>query len=167
MCSRSCFSFRSPLPFYRLKEEGLHAWGISEAVYSPPPWSGGEQWVFPVAERCGAWHKLWSSSLRILAPKPGARPYPVAPGDGVVIAVEVRRALRRMWWGVEGAEDSGLSPVKGCTVSEGRHPRPPRVLQGEKYTRWAAQWRTVIGKSVLCVAYLPRAGNSGTVAGAG
>ena len=26
----------SPSPFYRLKEEGLHAWGISEVVYFFP-----------------------------------------------------------------------------------------------------------------------------------
>ena len=25
-----------PSPFYRLKEEGLHAWGISEVVYFSP-----------------------------------------------------------------------------------------------------------------------------------
>ena len=56
----------------------------------------------------------------------------MAPADGVVIAVEVRRALRRMRWGVEGVEDSGLSPVKGRTVSEGRCPCPPRVLQRRK-----------------------------------
>ena len=62
----------------------------------------------------------------------GARPYPVVPVDVVVIAVEVRGALRRMRWGIEGVEDSGLAPVKGRTVSEGRHSCPPRVLQGRK-----------------------------------
>ena len=56
----------------------------------------------------------------------------MAPADGVAIAIEVRRALRRMRWGVEGAVDSGLSPVKGRTVSEGRCPRPPSVLQRGK-----------------------------------
>ena len=39
--------------------------------------------------------------------------------------------------------------------------------KGEKYTKWAVQWRTVTGKSVLCIADLPHAGNSGTVAGVG
>ena len=97
-----------------------------------PPRSGGEQLAVPVAERCGAWRQTWSSSLQILPPIPGARPYPVAPVDGVVITVEVRRALRRMRWGVEGVEDSGLAPVKGRTVSEGRRPCPTRVLQGRK-----------------------------------
>ena len=28
--------YPSPSPFYRLKEEGLHAWGISEVVYFSP-----------------------------------------------------------------------------------------------------------------------------------
>ena len=56
----------------------------------------------------------------------------MALADGVVIAVEVRRALRRMRWGVEDVEDSGLSSVKGRTVSEGRCPRLPRVLQRGK-----------------------------------
>ena len=40
-----------PSPFYRLKEEGLHAWGSVRSSTSPR--SGGEQLVFPVAERCG------------------------------------------------------------------------------------------------------------------
>ena len=56
----------------------------------------------------------------------------MAPADGVVIAVEGRRALHRMRWGVEDVEDSGLSSVKGRTVSEGRCPRPTRVLQRGK-----------------------------------
>jgi len=42
-----------PPSFYRLKEVGLHAWGLVRSSTSPP-WSGGEQLVFPVAERCGA-----------------------------------------------------------------------------------------------------------------
>ena len=91
----------------------------------------------------------------------------MAPVKGVAIAVEVRRAPRQMRWGVEGVEGADLASVEARTVSEGRHPRPPGVLQGEKYTRWAAQWRTVTGKSALCAADLPRAGNSGIVAGAG
>ena len=61
----------------------MHGGSVRSST-SPSP---REQWVFPVAERYGAWRKPWSSSLRILAPMPGARPYPVAPGDGVVIAV--------------------------------------------------------------------------------
>ena len=63
---------------------------------------------------------------------PGVRPCPVAPVNGVAIAVEVRRAPHQMGWGVEGVEDSGISPVKGRTVSEGRCPCPPRVLQRRK-----------------------------------
>ena len=63
---------------------------------------------------------------------PGARSYPVAPADGVAIAVEVRRALRRMRWGVEGVEGVGLASVEARTMFEGRCPCPPRVLQGRK-----------------------------------
>ena len=97
---------------------------------------------------------------------PGAHPCTVAPVNGVVIAVEVRRALRRMRWGIEGAEDSGLSPVKSRTVYKGRCPCPPRVLQREKVHKVGGTVEDRTGKSVLCVADLPHAGNSGTVAGA-
>ena len=127
MSSRGCSSFRSPSPFYRLKEEGLHAWGISEVVHFPP-WSGGEQWVFPVAERCWS----WSSSLRILLPMPGARPCLLAPVNGVVITVEVRRTPRWMRRGVEGVEGAGLASVEARTVFEGRCSCPPKVMQGKK-----------------------------------
>jgi len=98
---------------------------------------------------------------------PGARPYSVAPADGVVIAVEVRRALRRMRWGVEGVEDSGLAPVKARTVSEGRRPCPPRVLQGEKYKGRRHSGEGASGKSAQGAADLHRAGNSATVIGSG
>ena len=74
---------------------------------------------------------------------PGVRPFPVAPVNGVAIAIEVRRAPHQMGWGVEGVEGAGLASVEARTVFEGCHPRPPGVLQGEKYTRWAAQWRMV------------------------
>ena len=37
MCGCLCvLDLCSSLPFYRLKEEGLHAWGISEVVYFSP-----------------------------------------------------------------------------------------------------------------------------------
>ena len=70
--------------------------GGSVRPSTSPPWSEREQLVFLVAERCGAWHKSWSSSLRILLPMPGARSCPVAPVHSVVIAVEVRRTPHRM-----------------------------------------------------------------------
>ena len=73
----------------------------------------------------------------------GARPCPVTPVNGVVMAVEVHRTPRRMRRGIEGIEGAGLASVEARTVSEGRHPRPPGVLQGEKYARWAPQWRMV------------------------
>jgi hypothetical protein len=70
--------------------------GGSVRPSTSPPWSEREQLVFLVAERCGAWHKSWSLSLRILPPMPGVRPCPVVPVNGVAIAVEVRRAPRQM-----------------------------------------------------------------------
>ena len=79
----------------------------------------------------------------------------------------MRSALRRMRWGVEGVEDSGLAPVKGRTVSEGRRPCPPRVLQGEKDKGRRHSGEGMSGKSAQGAADLHRAGNSGTVAGAG
>ena len=36
--------YPSPSPIYRLKEEGLHAWGISEAVYFSPRGPGENSW---------------------------------------------------------------------------------------------------------------------------
>jgi len=45
MCGCLCMlDLCSSLPFYRLKEEGLHAWGISEAVYFPPRGPGENSW---------------------------------------------------------------------------------------------------------------------------
>ena len=63
---------------------------------------------------------------------PGARPCPMAPVNGVVIAVGVRRAPRQMRWGIEGVEGAGLASVEARTVFEGRCPCAPRVLQGKK-----------------------------------
>ena len=55
MCGCLCvLDLCSSLPFYRLKEEGLHTWGISEVVYFPPR-TGEEQWAVLTTEHCGAW----------------------------------------------------------------------------------------------------------------
>ena len=131
------------------------------------PRSGEEQLAAPVPGCRRAWRQTWSSSLRILPPMPGARPYPVAPADGVVIAVELRRPLRRMRWGVEGLKTPVFPRSKAVLCPRVAAYARRRSCRREKYTKWAAQWRTVTGKSALCAADLPRAGNSGTVVGAG
>ena len=83
---------------------------------------------------------------------PRARPCPVAPVVGMVMAVE-------------SAVDGGLAPVKGHTASEGCRPCPPRVLQGRKVQGVGG---TVAMRCQTGPHSTPlHTGNSGTVTGAG
>ena len=85
---------------------------------------GGEQLMVPVAEHCGAWCRVWSSSLSCGTSRrrgSGCRAY-CAP-----------RLIRR---GADGDTDSGLVPVNGHTTFEGHCPCPPRVLQRKEYKDW-------------------------------
>ena len=98
---------------------------------------------------------------------PGACPCPVAPVNGVVIAVGVRRAPRQMRWGIEGVEGAGLASVEARTVFEGCCPCPTKVLQGKKVQGVGSTVVEVSGKSAQSSADTPCTGNSSTVAGAG
>jgi len=68
--------------------------------FSPDPGKNSWQLLSPGVVEHGVRHG--HHPCESFRPLPGARPYPVAPADGMVIAVEVRRALRRMRWGRRG-----------------------------------------------------------------
>ena len=82
-----------------------------------------------IAEHCGAWRRVWSSSLSCGASR--------RRGDGcrgVLCSALTRR-------GVEGTANGCFIPVKGRTTFEGGCPCLSKALQRRKYKEWVAQCR--------------------------
>ena len=81
------------------------------------PRSGGEQLVFPVAERCGARRRAWASGVGVVLAcpltVPKACPHPVAPVDGM--AITAGHAVPHVGGG-------GMSRVPSGRSSPGQEP---------------------------------------------
>ena len=130
MCSR-CPSIRSPSPFYRLKEVGLHAWGSVRSSTSPPVVRGR---TVGLPCRRALWGMAQVVVIVVANPSAHARIVSLScgtnqrHGDGCRSAQnptsdEVRR---------RGCRRPSLAPVKSRTAFEGRCPCPLKVLRRGK-----------------------------------
>ena len=110
-------------PFIDSRRDGLHVWVICEVVFSSL-----NRGRTVDGSCCRA---LWGMASGVVVVPgspltvPGTYPCPVVPVDGVVEARCAPCSTRR---GAEGATDSGLIPVNGRTMFEGRRPCPSRVI---------------------------------------
>ena len=130
-CVRSCVS----PSFYRPKE-GRITYVHEQWSRLLPPESGENSWR---SLRCGAWRRAWLSSLEAFDHAGN-----VYLSCGVCgrrgNSCRARYPLCLTGRSTEGASDDGLVLVNSCTVSDGRRPWPPRVLQRREYNGLAAQW---------------------------
>ena len=155
-----------PPPFIGSRRGGVHARNVLGFVILSP--NRGEQLAVAVAvaEYCEAW--LWASPSSW-----GAVDY--AWDVSLPCGASGRRGdccrayfpLRLTGRSAEGAADGGLAPVKGRTAFEGRCPCPLKVLRLGKVQGVGGTVAGVSGKSAQSSTVPPRAGNSGTVVGAG
>ena len=114
-------------------------YGVSLMSLSSPR-IRGEQLVVPVVVHCEVWPRAWLSSLEAFD-HAGNLYLSCGICGRRGNCCRARCPLCLTGRSVEGASDDGLVLVNSCTVSEGRRPWPPRVLQRGEYKDLAAQWR--------------------------
>ena len=164
--SRRPSSIRSPSFFYRLKEVGLHAWGSVRASTSPPVVRG--RTVGPPCHRA-LWGVAQVMSIVLANPSSHARSASLSCGASQWHGDSCRSAQNPMSDEVRhrGCGRPNLALVKSRTAFEGRLPCPLKVLRRGKVQGVGETVAGVSGKSAQSSTVPPRAGNTGTVAGAG